>query len=99
MANRKMIKSQIKIVFLGTPEFGAVVLEKIIRGGYPPALVVTEPDKPAGRKHVVTPLPVKVLAQKYDIPVLHPADINNLIVELKDLKPDLIATAAYGQMI
>ncbi|MBI2626084.1 MAG: methionyl-tRNA formyltransferase, partial [Candidatus Nealsonbacteria bacterium] len=54
-----------KIIFAGTPEFGAVVLEKLIKDGFPPILVITETDKPVGRKKIITPPPVKVTAQNY----------------------------------
>ncbi len=92
---------------MGTPEFGAVVLEGLIRGGFPPVLVITETDKPSGRKQIVTPLPVKITAQKYDIPVLQPEIISGGPTSLQiggksDLfktKPDLIVVAAYGQIL
>ena len=89
----------LKIIFIGTPEFGATVLEELIKGGFPPILVITETDKPSGRKQAITPPPVKITAQKYDIPVLQPKNIKNLDLEIKNLKPDLGILAAYGQIL
>ncbi|MDO8558782.1 MAG: methionyl-tRNA formyltransferase, partial [bacterium] len=95
-----MEKSQsIKIVFMGTPEFGAVVLEGLIKGGFPPVLVITETDKPAGREQTLISPPVKVIAQKYNIPVLQPEKIQATRYKLQDTKPDLIVVAAYGQIL
>ena len=90
---------QLKIIFMGTPEFGAIILEELIKGGYPPVLVITAPDKPVGRKQIITPPPVKISAQKYNIPVLQPEKILNLKSEILNLKPDLIIVAAYGQIL
>jgi len=78
-----------KIVFIGTPRFGAIVLEKLIPI-YKPILVITNPDKPRGRNNTVSPSPVKELALKNNIPVQH--DFNNI-------ECDLIITAAYGKII
>ena len=88
-----------KIIFIGTPEFGAVVLEGLIKANYKPVLVVTAPDKPVGRKQILTPPPVKLLAEKYGIPILQPETILNLKSEILNLKPDLIMVAAYGEIL
>lgn len=88
-----------KIVFMGTPEFGAIILEGLIRAGYRPVLVVTTPDKPVGRKQIITPLPVKISAQKYNIPISQPERIENCKLKIENLKPDLGIVAAYGQII
>ncbi|MCJ7787066.1 methionyl-tRNA formyltransferase, partial [Patescibacteria group bacterium] len=92
---------QLKIIFMGTPEFGAIILEELIKGGYPPVLVITAPDKPVGRKQNITPPPVKISAQKYNTSVLQPEKILNLKLksEILNLKPDLIIVAAYGQIL
>ncbi len=84
---------------MGTPEFGAIILEKLCQSEYKPVLVVTEPDRPVGRKQVITPPSVKIVAQKYNIPVLQPEKIENCKLEIENLKPDLIIVAAYGQII
>jgi len=95
----KIVNCKLKIVFMGTPEFGAIILEKLIKGGYRPCLVVTAPDKPVGREQTIIPLPVKVLAEKNNIPVEQPEKIENCKLKIENLKPDLITVAAYGQII
>ncbi|HUV80902.1 MAG TPA: methionyl-tRNA formyltransferase [Patescibacteria group bacterium] len=92
-------KEKIKIVFMGTPEFGAVILEKLCRSEYKPVLAVTAPDKPAGRKLILTPPPVKITAQKYGIPIIQPEKISSLKPEISDLKPDLIIVASFGRIL
>lgn len=90
---------KLKIVFAGTPDFGATILEKLIQSEYAPALVITAPDKPVGRKQILTPPPVKVLAQKNKIAVIQPEKIRNLELEIRNLRPDLIILAAYGKIL
>jgi len=91
--------SDIKIVFMGTPEFSAIILEGLINSEFRPILVVTAPDKPVGREQILTPSPVKLMAQKYEIAVAQPEKILNLKSEILNLKPDLIVAAAYGQIM
>ena len=71
-------KIKLKIIFLGTSEFGAIVLEGLIQNNYKPILVITAPDKPMGRRQILTPPPVKLLAKKYNIPIEQPEKIKNL---------------------
>jgi len=73
-----------KIVFIGTPEFSANILKTIIDGGRKPALVVTETDKPTGRKQVITPPPVKLLTQEHNIPVEQPVKIEDCKLKIKN---------------
>jgi methionyl-tRNA formyltransferase len=90
-----------KIVFMGTPDFSVPVLQRILKDGYHVIGVVTQPDRPVGRKKVLTPPPVKVEAEKHGIPVYQPEKIR--IKEEMDkiiaLNPDLIVTAAFGQIL
>ncbi|WLR52291.1 methionyl-tRNA formyltransferase [Bacillus tianshenii] len=90
-----------KIVFMGTPDFAVPVLQKIIEDGYEVAAVVTQPDRPKGRKRVMTPPPVKVEAEKHHIPVLQPEKIREAseLQQVLDYEPDLIVTAAFGQIL
>ena len=88
-----------KFIFIGTPEFGAIVLEKLAENNLKPVLVVTAPSKPVGRKQIVTPPPVKVAAEKHKIPVLQPKKIKDIEPRLKELNPDLIFVSAYGQIL
>ncbi|KPJ73092.1 hypothetical protein AMJ48_02515 [Parcubacteria bacterium DG_74_1] len=88
-----------KILFIGTPDFSADILKGLINGGFKPVLVITETDKPVGRKQVITPPPVKLVAQEYQIPIAQPEEILNLESKILDIKPDLIVVVAYGQVI
>lgn len=90
-----------KIVFMGTPKFAVPVLEMLIEN-YGVDLVITQPDKKVGRKKVLTPPPVKVVALENNIKVLQPEKISTdeeTYSILKELNPDIIVTAAYGQLV
>jgi hypothetical protein len=87
-----------KIIFIGTPEFGAIILEKLIKSGNKPFLVITAPDKPVGRKQILTPPPVKIAAENYNIPVVRPDRIKNYAEEIKKMEPDLIILAGRPSM-
>ncbi len=88
-----------RIVFMGTPHFAWRILECLCDHGYNVIGVVTQPDKPVGRKQVLTPSEVKIAAMGKNIPVLQPARIRKEYQEVLDLDPDLIVTCAYGQII
>ncbi|MBQ8206585.1 MAG: methionyl-tRNA formyltransferase [Bacilli bacterium] len=87
------------IVFLGTPEFAACVLEGLLKENYNIIAVVTQPDKPVGRKKVLTPTPVKVVAQNYNIPVYQPISLRKDYEFLKEMDIDMLITTAYGQIL
>jgi methionyl-tRNA formyltransferase len=90
-----------KIVFMGTPVFSVPVLRRIIDDGYEVIGVVTQPDRPVGRKKILTPPPVKVEALKHGIPVFQPEKIRQKdeMEKILSLHPDLIITAAFGQIL
>ncbi|WP_404450024.1 methionyl-tRNA formyltransferase [Sutcliffiella horikoshii] len=90
-----------KIVFMGTPDFAVPVLQQIIQDGYEVIAVVTQPDRPKGRKKIMTPPPVKVEAEKHQIPVYQPEKIKDAAEyeKITSLEPDLIVTAAFGQIL
>lgn len=91
-----------KTIFMGTPHFALSILDALINSKeFKPFTVVTSPDKPVGRKQEMTPSPVKVLAQKNNIPALQPEKVRTpeAIQQIKDLRPDLIIVAAYGKII
>lgn len=92
----------LKIIFMGTPELSSASLEKLAQNPqFQIPLVVTQPDKPKGRDLKLQPPPVKLLAQKFNLPVLQPpgARDENFISQLRELKPDLIAVVAYGHIL
>lgn len=93
-----MKKQEIRIVFMGTPEFSVPVLEGLIES-YQVVGVVTQPDKEVGRKKEIRFSPVKETAIKNQIPVFQPQNIKKEYDEILNLKPDLIVTCAYGQII
>jgi methionyl-tRNA formyltransferase len=90
-----------KIVFMGTPDFSVPVLQSLLRAEYDVIAVVTQPDRPVGRKRVLTPPPVKAEAMKHNIPVYQPEKIRNQedLDKILSLNPDLIVTAAFGQIL
>ncbi|WP_420063073.1 methionyl-tRNA formyltransferase [Leuconostoc lactis] len=90
------------VVFMGTPTFAVPILEALIADPqYDVQAVVTQPDRPQGRKRVLTPSPVKVAAQAHDLPVLQPKKMNNSdeMAQIVALAPDFIITAAFGQFL
>ncbi len=87
-----------KIVFMGTPEFAAVILEGLVKK-YNVVGVVSQPDRKVGRHQVLTNTPVKKLAIKEGIKVFQPIRIKDDYQDILKLEPDLIITCAYGQII
>jgi len=90
-----------KTIFMGTPQFAVPALKILADSKYRPLLVVTQPDRPKGRKRKLQPPAVKTAAKELSITVFQPEDINldqNLDI-LKKLKPDLIITVAYGSYL
>jgi methionyl-tRNA formyltransferase len=91
-----------KLVFCGTPEFAVPSLQALIDAGHEIPLVLTQPDRPAGRKHELQVPPVKQLAAKLNLPVLQPERLKNnpdLRVLLEQIAPDAIIVVAYGRII
>ena len=90
-----------RIVFLGTPEFAVPTLEAIIAAGYDVPLVVTQPDRPQGRKQELLPSPVKARALRHGIPVYQPERIRRpeSVERLRELAPDGMVVVGYGQII
>jgi methionyl-tRNA formyltransferase len=90
-----------RILFMGTPQFAVPSLALLIERGYEIAAVVTQPDRPKGRKRELTPSPVKVFALERGLKVLQPEKLRSpeAVAEVKAIAPDLIVTAAYGQIL
>lgn len=90
------------VVFMGTPAFAAPILEGLIQANdYEVLAVVTQPDRPVGRKRILTPSPVKEVALKHGIEVLQPQKLSGSeeMQRVISLAPDLIVTAAFGQFL
>ena len=94
-----MTKKDARIIFMGTPEISAYVLEALINDGYHVLGVVSQPDKPVGRKGILEKSPTKIVAEKYNIPVYQPIKIRQNYDFIKQLNPDVIITLAYGQIV
>lgn len=88
-----------KIVFAGSPEFSVTVLNRLIESGNTPEAVITQPDKPKGRKRLLSPTPVKECAQKHGIPVYDFVKIREHVDEVKKIGADIMITCAYGQIL
>lgn len=86
---------------MGTPDFSVPILKSLVSDKYNIVGVVTQPDRPVGRRRKITPPPVKVEAQKHNINILQPEKITEQqeVDKIMALKPDLIITAAYGQIL
>jgi methionyl-tRNA formyltransferase len=89
-----------RLVFMGTPEFAVPVLEALV-GQYQVVAVVTQPDRAAGRGRRAKFSPVKKTALAHDLPLLQPSSLRRpeTIAELKELAPDVIVVAAFGQIL
>lgn len=94
-----MNKETARIIYMGTPEISATVLEGLICHGYNVVALIAQPDRPVGRKKIIEPVPTKVVAEKYHIPVYQIEKIRKEYEFIKELKPDLIITLAYGQIV
>ncbi len=91
-----------KIVYMGTPDFAVPALKKLAQSPkHTVAAVFTQPDKPQGRKMIMTPPDVKVCAQELSIPVYQPKSMkgDDAFAQLEEIDPDVIVVAAYGQIL
>jgi len=92
-----------KYIFWGTPDFAAIILEKLVKAGFLPEAVVCNPDRPVGRKKIITPPLVKQLAlnnKKWQTEILQPEEFTeDFKLQLSGLKPDFFVIAAYGKII
>src|SRR5574344_835158 len=92
------VEKELKVVFMGTPEFSVPILEALI-DNYGVRAIVTQPDHPVGRKAILTAPPIKEVGNKHTILVLQPTKIKEQYQEIINLNPDIIVTCAYGQII
>ena len=91
-----------KVIFMGTPEFSVPTLQALIDDKTIEVIaVVTQPDRKVGRKQILTPSPVKQLAETHNIAILQPEKLSGSeeMQQILDLAPDLLITAAYGQFV
>jgi len=94
---------ELKLVFFGGSDLSVYVLDELKLHGILPTLIITTPDKPKGRKLVLTPTPVKVWAQNHNIEVIDPVSLKkdnaDLISKLQALNSQLFLVASYGKLI
>ena len=90
-----------RILFMGTPDFAVPSLQALIDAGHDVCAVYTQPDKPQGRKQILTAPPVKTLALEHDIPVFQPNTLKNEDEQarLRELAPEVIIVVAYGKLL
>lgn len=90
-----------KIVFAGTPRFAEVALQALLEAGHDVGLVLTQPDRGAGRGRQIRLSPVKRLAERRGLPLLQPASLRDSAISatLAQLRPDAMVVAAYGLLI
>ena len=90
-----------KIIYMGTPDFAVPCLDRLVKDGYEVSLVVTQPDKPRGRKQEMTPSEVKVCAMGHGIEVYQPQSLktDEAYEYLSKFEPDYIIVAAYGKLL
>lgn len=88
-------------IFFGTPEFAAIILEKLIKAGLPPLALVCNPDRPLGRKKIISPPQTKIIASRYPlITVLQPEKLDSdFLNKLRDLNADFFIVAAYAKIL
>ena len=90
-----------RIVFMGTPDFAAAILKRLIDTNRNVVGVFSQPDKPVGRKQIIMPTATKALAMEHGIPVYQPAKLRDgeALRIMQELKPDLTVVAAYGKIL
>lgn len=90
-----------RLIFMGTPDFAVPCLESLINAGHEILAVFTQPDKPVGRKQIMTPPDVKVCALKHDLTVYQPPSMRDgeAMEVIKGLNPEVIIVAAYGKIL
>ena len=95
------MKERQGILFLGTPQMAADCLKRLIKDGRPVTAVITQPDRPVGRHRIVTPSPVKTVAQENGIPVYTPESLKTEEVKklFQELNPKVAVIVAYGKII
>ncbi len=94
--------NRLKIVFAGTPEIARLTLENILKHQFNVGLVLTQPDRPAGRGMKLTPSPVKLLALEHEIEVFQPSSFRNnpdAIQKIREFAPDIMVVVAYGLIL
>ncbi len=94
------MSSHVKIAFFGTSRFAVIVFDQLLQNGFVPALLVTQPDRPQGRKLQLAPSPAKTWAHEHNVPVLQPEQLDNAFVQtIQNSGYQLGIVASYGTII
>ena len=92
-----------RIIFMGTPDYATIIFKKLLEENYNIVALFTQPDKPVGRKQLLTPPHIKQYLdeQDFDLPIYQPVTLKdeNIVKIIKELNPDMIIVAAYGQIL
>lgn len=88
-----------RYIFFGTDDFSGAILEKLMSDFFFPQFVVTQPDKPVGRKQVLTPPKIKMICEDHQIPVVQTDNLQSIKDQLKEANPDVFIVASFGQII
>ena len=98
---KKKARNNMRIVFMGTPDFSVPALEALVEGGHEVVAAITQPDKPKGRGKAVLMTPVKEKAMELGIPVYQPVKVREpeFVEKLRQMEPDAIVVVAFGQIL
>ena len=92
-----------RIIFMGTPDYATIIFEKLLEENYEIVALFTQPDKPVGRKQVLTPPHIKqfIIDNGLSLPIYQPISLKDKVSSenIKKLNPDIIIVAAYGQIL
>ena len=91
--------SDVQLIFAGTPDFAVPSLRALLAGGFVPRLVLTQPDRPAGRGHTPRPSPIKLLALEHGLPLAQPERLSEVREDIERLKPEIMVVVAYAHRI
>ncbi len=102
MNNALKEDQSIRVIFMGTPEYAQSILDRLLEeSGIEVVMVVTQPDRPVGRKRVLSSPPVKESALRHGVEVLQPSSLRDESIQrrMRDKSPDFIVVAAFGQIL
>jgi methionyl-tRNA formyltransferase len=89
-----------RVVFMGSAEFSSIIMESLISDDrFEVVALFTQPDKPVGRKQIMTPPDTAVCAKRFNIPTFQPSKVSEHAEDIESMKPDFIIVAAYGQIL
>ena len=94
-----VVNTKLQFAFFGTPDVASETLEILKAGGFLPSIIITSPDKPQGRKMLITPPPVKIWAIENNIPYIQPEVLNDEVIQRLGINLDISIVIAYGKII